>query len=402
MLVKGRMLTPAGLVEGSIRVEGEKISKLSGLAEEDEEVYDFTGKGLVILPGLIDMHVHLRDWQLSYKEDFYTGTCAAAAGGFVAVCDMPNTRPKVDSVERLREREALASEKAVVDYGLYVGVGKMEKVEELAVGLKLFMQHDYYSEKRGEALAALRYARERMVTVVHAENPSLYSDTPLGMMGTPEAEEVAVREICRQGGRLHITHLSSAAGLASLKGATCDTCPHYLLLGGEKLDARGKVHPSIKQKKDSEALLKALLEGRIHAVTSDHAPHQPWEKEGPAAPGGFPGLETTLPLLLTLVNRGILTLGKLVEVCSTNPAKLLGLRNFGSLEAGNYASLTVVDLEAEGEIRAENFKSKSKFSPFEGWKVKGMPVATFVRGTPVMMAGEILVKPGCGKNLKKC
>jgi dihydroorotase (multifunctional complex type) len=402
LLVRGRLLTPVGLVEGTIREEGGRIVEISRAGEG--EALDFSGAGMVILPGLIDMHVHLRDELLSYKEDFTSGTSAAAAGGFVLVGDMPNTRPPVNSLARLEERERLAAGKALVDYGLYVGVGPLEGTERLSLGLKVFMTSDYYSDRRGETVEALRYAEQRKgLVVVHAENPRLYREGRLGMEGTPEAEAEAVREICVQGlSRLHLTHLSSRAGLGTVRGATCDTCPHYLLLGGRELGPFAKVHPSIKGKEDSDALLQAIGEGKIQAITSDHAPHLPEEKGDPAtAPGGFPGLETALPLLLTLVNKGVLSLERLVELCSTNPARILGLEGFGSLEPGKFCSLTVVDLKAEDEIRAERFHSKSKFTPFEGWKVKGKPVATIVRGRLVMRGGEILEKPGWGKNVRR-
>jgi dihydroorotase len=400
--IKGRFLTPAGIVEGVLRAENGRIVEISK-EEKGENILSFDRPGFVILPGLIDMHVHLRDELLSYKEDFTSGTSAAAAGGFVLVVDMPNTRPPVNSLSRLEERERLASEKALVDYGLYVGVGSIEGAEKLSLGLKVFMTSDYYSDKRSETVRALKYAEQKkMLVIVHAENPKLYQDIGLGMGGTPEAEAEAVKEICAQGlKRLHVTHLSSRAGLEALKDATCDTCPHYLLLGGQRLGPFAKVHPSIKGREDSEALLQAIKEGKIHAITSDHAPHLPEEKEDPiTSPGGFPGLETTLPLLLTMVNRGILSLEEVVKLCSTNPARILGLRDFGSIEPGKFCSLTVVDLDKEGEIRAEEFRSKSKFSPFEGWKVKGRPVATIVRGKLVMFEGKILGKPGWGRNVK--
>ncbi len=372
-----------------MKVEGERIVRISRLGERDPQTYDFGGK--LVLPGLIDMHVHLRDFDLSYKEDIKSGTSAAAAGGFVAVADMPNTKPRVDSLEVLKWREEIARQKALVDYGFYVGVGRLEGTEKLALGLKVFMPQEYYSGQREKTLRSIEYAEGHgMLTVVHAEDPSLGE--------TPEAEAHAIREICGLGlRRLHITHVSSRAGHSQIRGATCDTCPHYLLLGGSS-PPHSKVHPSIKGREDSEYLLQAVRRGGIQAISSDHAPHLPEEKAEGAA--GFPGLETSLPLLLTLVNKGELSLERLVSAMAEQPARILGLKRLGSLEEGKYASFTVVDLKAESVIRPEEFRSKSKLSPFEGWKVRGLPVATFVRGKPVMLEEEVVGEPGWGKNLK--
>lgn len=419
LVVSGRMFTPDGVVEGYVKVENGIITRVGEGRISGSDVLEFS-EGELILPGLIDMHVHMRDFDQAGKEDFTSGTSAAAAGGFTVVVDMPNTTPPVNRREVLVRRESVAREKAVVDYGLYYGIPRVEgelgrEVLELAVGFKLFMQKDYYSESRSAVLRALSFAAEnRALVVVHAENPELYTDRGMGPAGTPEAEASAISEISRLsegiGLRTHITHLSSAKGVEELKrwkgriGITSDTCPGYLLLTREDVERIGpvaKVHPPIKEPEDREALLRSLRQGLVDAVSSDHAPHLPEEKkEFRSASPGFPGLETTLPLMLSLVNRGILKLEDVVRMCAEAPAKILGLERWGSIEEGKMGSLTVMDVNRRWRIDARQFVSKAKYSPFDGFEVVGAPVATVVRGRLVMKNGKVIGDSGWGRNVR--
>lgn len=420
LLVKGKIFTERGLLDGSVLIEDGRITKVAkDITERADKVLDYK-KGHIVLPGLVDLHVHMRDLELSHKEDFFTGTGAAAMGGFTVVADMPNNRPSVNRPAVLKERENVARSKALVDYALYYGVPDRDEdlpkeIENLAIGFKVFMQHEFYTDKRQLVEKVLEFAsREGTLVVAHAENPKFYVETLMGLSGTPEAEASAIKDIAglalRYGFRLHVTHLSSADGVRELsrwKGRTkitADTCPHYILLNADDAQAKGaiaKIHPALKNSMDMEILLKKLKDGTIDAVSSDHSPQPLEEKATPdSALPGFPGLETTLPLLLTMVNKGLLTIEDVVRACASNPSKILGLDMAGAIEEGKVGNLTIVDMHRRAKIDPKAFVSRAKYSPFEGRAVEGMPVATIVRGQPVMLDGKIVAKAGCGKNVK--
>ena len=401
LTVKGRLFTPHGLMEGCVRISEGWIEEVGRELRPEGEMLDFGGKNKVILPGLIDMHVHLRDFRLAYKEDFRTGTRAAAKGGYTVVVDMPNTLPKVNTLSVLRRREELAKRRAVVDFGLYFGVPdrKEELRREVAkkcLGLKVYLPE----EGEGEVLwEALRFAaREDLLVVVHAEDPSFFR----GGERPPEAEAAGIRRMAgwslKEGFRLHITHLSSRLGLEELnrwKGRirlSADTCPHYLLLT-YRGDPLTRVFPPLRQAWDRKALLAGVREGKVEAITSDHAPHRLEEKMEPDGPGGFPGLETELPLLLTMVKKGRLGLGEVVRACSQAPASLLGLPA-GRIERGCVGNLTVVDLGESYRIDPSEFESKAKYSPFQGMRVTGKVLCTIVRGQPVFLEGTVEERRG--------
>ena len=398
-----------------------KIAKVAHeIRTQADQTLDYAREGLVVIPGFIDMHVHLRDFELSFKEDFHTGTSAAAAGGFTVVADMPNTKPAVNTPVVLKERDRLARREALVDYGIYYGVPERatdltSDVEAIAIGLKVFMPEEFYTEKRPAVEDVFEFAAKRyMLVVAHAENPEFFVETDVGEIGTPEAEASAIKDFTtcasRYGFRPHVTHLSSAAGLREcLKrkeqlGLTVDTCPHYLLLTKTDLLARGavaKIKPAFKDRGDVEALLRAVREGGVDAIATDHSPHSLKEKSDPRrAQAGFPGLETAVPLLLSLVERGLLNLEDLVRLCAVNPAKILGIPRTGSIEEGNVGNLTILDLKRRERIDPERFLSKAKYSPFEGWEVKGVPISTIVRGQPVMLDREFVAPKGRAVNVK--
>jgi len=419
-LVKGRIFTPDGIIDGSVTIENGVITRVGGGSSGCDRVLDFSGEGEVVLPGLIDMHVHMRDFEQSSEEDFTSGTSAAAMGGYTVVVDMPNTKPPVNTLQVLLRRDATARERALVDYGLYYGIPRQagelgDEIPGLAVGFKLFMHMEFYPEPPSAVLDSLRFAAEKeLPVVVHAENPVFFSDLGMGPAGTPEAEASAISHISvaaeETGFRPHVTHLSSELGLREVirwrkkVGLTSDTCPCYLLLTRDDVDRVGpvaKVHPPIKESRDREALLASLAGGEIDAISSDHAPHLPCEKRSmKEASPGFPGLETTLPLMLTLVNRGRIGLKELVRACASAPARILGLKKLGSIEEGKIGNLTVVDLGKKGRIDPGAFLSRAKYSPFDGFLVTGVPVATVVRGKLVMDRGRIVSGPGGGMNVK--
>ena len=421
LIVKGKFFTGKGILEGSVLIEDERIARIAReIREPADEVLDYNKKGHVVLPGLIDIHVHMRDFEQSYEEDFQTGTSAAAMGGFTVVADMPNTKPRVNKPTILKKRERVAKNGALVDYGLYYGVPDREddlvdEIKTLAVGFKVFMQHEFYTGKRVLTEKVLEFAsRKKMLVVAHAENPRLFVETWMDATGTPEAEASAIKDMAglalSRDFPLHITHISSAEGVSEFlrwkrrAKITADTCPHYLLLSEEDARLQGtiaKVYPPIKTKADAKVLLKKVKDGGIDAISSDHAPHSLEEKANfERAPAGFPGLETTLPLLLTMVNKGLLGIEDVVRACATNPSKILGLDLVGTIEKGKIGNLTVIDLHRLSRINPKSFMSKAKYSPFEGREVEGGPVATIIRGQPVMLDGEIVARKGWGKNVK--
>jgi dihydroorotase (multifunctional complex type) len=320
----------------------------------------------------------------------------------------------------LKERDRVAKGKALVDYALYFGVPEREGeltegFERLAVGFKIYMQEEFYSDKRDAVERVLEHAsHKKALVVVHAEDPKFFRETSAGMVGTPKAEVSAIEDISRYNPNrefpLHITHLSSSAGLKEIlklkrvTSITSDTCPHYLLLTDDDVRTKGafaKVDPHPKRTSDLTALLSGLRRGEIEALSSDHAPHTLEEKKDlEEAKSGFPGLETTLPLLLTMVDKKMFSLQDLVRVCAANPSKILGLSAIGEIERGKLGNLTIVDLQRRTKIDPKNFMSKAKYSPFEGREVKGVPVATIVRGQPVLLDGEVVARRGWGVNVK--
>lgn len=396
--------------------------------------------GLIILPGVIDVHVHLREPGATYKEDFLTGTAAAAAGGVTSIFDMPNNVPPTKDIEALGLKVRAASKKALVDYGFYglITAGNSADIRPLAkagvIGFKWYMAEttgDQPSPPDPELLADLRIAAEaKRRTSVHAEDGSMvkqgikslresgrrdalahYESRPENVEQNAVRHAIALAKAARAD--LHIAHLSSRAGVREVEAAkkrkggprrgrrpgwlTAETCPQYLLLDTNDYGNKGplmKVNPSVKRKQDRLALWEAVNDGTVDMIATDHAPHSLAEKTlGDSIfdmASGFPGLETSVPLMLTCVNQGKLSLAKYVQLTSMNPAIAWGVYpQKGSLSIGADADFTIVDMRLEGRIDPATFYSKTRFSPFEGFKVKGRPVYTIVRGSVVMDHGFV-------------
>jgi len=354
------------------------------------------------LPGFIDIHVHLRGLQLSYKEDERSGTLAAAHGGVTAVVDMPNTVPRVNSVQVLEEKLRSLETRAAVDYALWVGVP--DRIEELfrmlsyrgVAGVKVYPE-DY--ERLGELLRSERVGGARFV--IHAEDPRHISEGcgpgERWRCRPSEAESLAADAIGRiveaAGGYVHITHVSTPSTLilAKRRRWSVDTCPHYVLLSAgdeEKLGCAAKVNPPLRPRAVAEALSAMLPE--VDAIASDHAPHSPEEKSRgfDECPPGIASLDFFAPLIFTLVYSGLITLGDAVRLTSRGPAKILGLPGWGCIDVGCVASFTVVDPSAETEVRAEDMASKARVTPYGGLKLRGRVVATVVRGLLAYHLGE--------------
>jgi len=351
------------------------------------------------LPGMIDVHVHLRDPGATHKEDFYTGTFAAISGGIVAVFDMPNNIPPIFSQNALGEKEKIAKKKAVCDWGLYFGSNgenteEFDKIANSVVGLKLYlgdkknMPSQYAHVYIGDDLVVREvfqaWPKDKII-VLHAEGK--YIDLAINLSRT-------------YGNRIHITHVSSRETLEKIIDAkkskvkmTCDVTPHHLFLtrdDAKRLKGFGAVAPPLEDKEDVQYLWNNL--NHIDCIATDHAPHTREEKEQNNPPFGLPGLETALPLLLTAFHNGRLSLEDIVRLTSTSPAKIFGI----PLDKKTWVE---VDTNQTYVIENRNLKTTCGWSPYNGWKVRGKIKRVFIRGTKVFEEGNLLVAPGFGINL---
>ena len=386
------------------------------------EVLDATG--LHLLPGAIDAHVHFREPGYTHKEDWDTGTAAAAMGGVTTVFEMPNTVPPTSTPEGLRAKQAAAS-KARVDFGLYglLGEENLEHVEALVAGgvnaFKLYMGNtfgDLPSPSTGAMLEGFEIvARHGLRISLHAETASIMArrtqrlrdagkNAPLDHLRSRPAV-VATEAVARAcilaewtGARIHILHISSGDELRPLREArargvdvTGETCPHYLLFDEHAYTEIGpviRVNPPVREKPHQEALWRGLAEGVIDMIATDHAPHAPEEKTRNTiwnVDCGFPGVETQMALMLTQVAKGRLSLTDYVRLSAGAPARAFGLfPRKGALIPGADADIAVVDLAREERITAGALHSRAKVTPFEGMGVTGLPIHTLVRGRFVM------------------
>jgi dihydroorotase len=375
-------------------------------------------KGSIVLPGLIDVHVHFREPGLSHKEDWSTGSRAAAKGGITYIMDMPNTIPPTITLRDLFDKKELAK-KSVVNFGLYAGISQsnlndLKELVKQAVAFKLYMGEstgDLALEDISLQIKAFaNVAKTKKVLCVHAENEKMnkyfYKDykketDPLAYARSrpPESEVLAINdaiELARQTNvKLHICHVSTKDGLSLIKKAkkskidvTCETCPHYLFMTEEDLKKKGtfaKMNPPLRTEKDQKALWKGIKDRTIDIIASDHAPHSLEEKYQNIwfAPAGVPGVETTLQIMLNAVNKKMIKLEKVVELMHDNPVKRFGLGNYGNIEVGNDANLTVIDLNEKWKISRDDLLTKCGWSPYEDWEGKGMAIMTIVNGNVV-------------------
>lgn len=344
----------------------------------------FDASGKVVIPGMIDCHVHFREPGLTYKEDFLTGSRAAVAGGVTTVLDMPNTLPPTTTVELLEEKRELAK-KSIVNYGFHFGAA-MDNVEEIRKAKNIASAKIYLNESTGklmieddEVLKGIFHAA-KMVSV-HAEEEKVLR---------------AINLIKETKNRLYLCHLSTAKELSYLKKylkgkVYAEVTPHHLFLTeSDDKDGFTKMQPTLKTRADQEVLWKALNSGLIDTVASDHAPHTVEEKKQEKIAYGVPGVETTLPLLLNAVNENRITLERMVELCSQNPARIFGIYNKGFIRKGFDADLVIVDLNLVKEVRNAELFTKCGWSPFNGWKLKGWPVATIINGQLAYDNGNFL------------
>lgn len=411
-LEKGKIVAVAVRDDGSPSSRGTKgrESDARGRAP-DMKIIDATG--LVVVPGLIDMHVHLREPGFEHKETIKTGTLAAVKGGFTTVCCMPNTSPVNDNASVTEFIQRKASQEGYCSVFPIGAVTKGQRGEELAEmgamrkeGCVAFSDDGHPVMHSLVMRRALEYSRAFGVPIIsHAEdltlseggvmNEGLLSLT-LGLRGSPAAaEEIMIfRDIVLAeltGGRLHVAHVSTKGSVEIIRSAkqrgvrvTAETCPHYFSITEEAVagyDTDAKVNPPLRTSADREAIAEGLRDGTIDVIASDHAPHHRDEKlrEFDLAPSGISGLETSLGLSMRLVEERILTFGQLIEKMALNPAKILRLDS-GTLRIGSDADLTIIDPSREVVVDPESFISKGKNTPFKGWRLKGVAAYTIVKG----------------------
>jgi len=412
----GRVVDPASGLDGrrDILIEEGRIAAVAPRLESGEaRLWDATG--LVVAPGFIDLHVHLREPGQEHKETIASGTRAAAAGGFTSVCAMPNTLPVNDRPEITRLiRERAAAQAAVNVFpvaALTVGLAGAEPADLAAqaeAGAVAFSDDGRCIQSAAVMRRVMVLARDLgLVVSDHCEDASLAAGgivhegpraARLGRPGIPSAaEEIMVARDAllaeATGAPVHICHVSTAGSVRILRQAkrrgvrvTAEATPHHLTLTDAAVDGGDpgfKMNPPLRPEEDVEALIEALADGTIDAVASDHAPHAAAEKAAglAAAPFGIVGLETAVAVLLDrLVRPGRISLNRLVTLCSSRPAEIFGLRDKGRLAAGADADLTLLDLGAETVVDTRAFASKSRNSPFHGWRLRGKPVMTFVGG----------------------
>lgn len=447
-----------GTFESSIGIAAGRIAFIgdAGDMPPAQRVIDATG--LTAMAGIIDPHVHMRDPGHTEREDWYWGTRAAAAGGVTCVLEHPNSVPPVTSIANFAYKKGIAQSKAVVDFGLYGGIGFFDRpnserlppsaddVRDLVnAGVCAFKTFLWpYPDRQdefdgittlGEAEMAVvfeRIAYTGKVLNVHAEHKPTV-DEAMGrfsylqnrgpMLHEPsrpiEAEQIAVRraiEVAIETGvRLNFPHCSggsvvrivTAARARGYTNITAETCPQYLFLTSERMRVAGpygKINPPIRSAAEQTLLWECLKNGEIETIGSDHAPHSHDAKEAAwsdifAAPAGHPGLETTLPLMLTAVHQGRLTLAEVTRYCSENVARLYDLYpRKGVLQIGADADIVLVDLKRQGRFHAAQMQTKGRDTMrlFEGMSYMGAPVTTLVRGRVVMQDGEVTGQAGDG------
>lgn len=416
MIKNGRVVDPSSGTDKrlDVLIEKGKITQIKPkISASGAKLID--ASGLIVAPGFIDMHVHLREPGQEDKETIATGALAAARGGFTSIACMPNTDPVNDNRGVTEYILSEAKKNAAVNVFPIASITKGEKGEELTdmadlmdAGAIAFSDDGMPVQNSQVMRRALEYSKILNTVIIdHCENKDLSADGVMhegyysylfGLRGIPASSEETMvsRDIIlakRADAAIHIAHLSVKGAVELVKKAkrkkvkvTAEVTPHHLFLTDsliESYDTHLKVNPPLRSKEDARALKQALKNGTIDVFATDHAPHTVDEKdvEFDRAPFGINGLETAVPLLLDkLVNKNIISLPRFVEMISTNPALILKLENKGRISVGADADLTILNLEKEIAVDVDSFKSKSRNNPFQGWELRGGPEMTIVGG----------------------
>ena len=405
LVIEGRVLLEGGLSECCIGIEDGKIAKIAKTIERSDRRLDFSR--LIVMPAGIDLHVHFREPGMTQKEDFGTGSAAAACGGVSYVLDMPNTKPPTMTLSDLKEKMALASKNSHVDFGIAALLDENTDVSNLdgqASAFKIFL---------GETTGGLGIPTSDLAKVlskasdcrtpifVHAERTGALPEAVEKNLVDHDArrseksEREAVELVCasRRGSQtIHLLHATQAEvlGMARKGGITAEVTPHHLLLDTHSgLGALGKINPPLRCKSTRVRLWDAFAKGGADTIGSDHSPHTEGEKEQEfdAAPSGMPGVETMMPLMLQKVAEKKLEIEVLSRCCSSRPAEIAGL-NKGRIGVGADADLIVVDIRKSAKISADRLHSKCGWTPYEGMEAV-FPALTMIRGEEVARGGEL-------------
>ncbi len=411
----GRIIDPAEKRDGigDLLIEEGKVIALETTLSIKSAYREINARGKIVVPGLIDLHTHLREPGFEYKETVATGIAAAVRGGFTTICCMPNTSPVNDNgsvTELIFERARKEGSSTVFPVGAITKGLKGETLSEIGELVEsgcVAISDDGMPVMNSLIMRrALEYTKIFDIPVIdHCEDLNLSDggvmlegtiSTALGLKGIPAASEtiMVARDIELAeltGGRLHLAHISAGNSVRLIREAkrrgirvTAETCPHYFTLTHralEEYNTHAKMKPPLTTSTDVEEIREGLADGTIDAIATDHAPHASWEKEQEMdlAPFGIIGLETALPLSLSLVEEGVLSLPALIQKFTERPAAILR-KSIGRLRVGDPADVTIIDPMAEWTVQEEHFASKSKNSPFIGWKMKGQSLTVIVAG----------------------
>jgi dihydroorotase len=411
LVIRAKVVQGAAFRNVCIGIDGGRISavqpELTGRAEFDFADY-------LAMPGGVDIHTHMREPGLDHKENFRSGTRAAAFGGTTTVMDMPNTVPATSTLAALEEKLEIVSQGANVDFGLFGQLGDVDEIQrmsKLAIGFKLFMSETTAAKGSAsppEILLNSRHIAGRVVTV-HAEDPALFGRedcTDLhqhNLVRNMRSESEAVRKMLSidTPARLNFAHLTTAdcVDMARKKKASFEITPHHALLDeAMNLGAKGKVNPPLRKRGIADRLFDVLRTGRA-IVASDHAPHTEAEKasEFRIAPSGMPGVETRVPLLMALAQKNVLKFAAVQDMCCQLPADLFGLRK-GRLQPGYDADIAFYDLSKVVKVRGADLHSKCGWTAFEGYDAI-FPVGVMLRGSMIIRGGQLAIERA-GRNLK--
>ncbi len=417
-IVNGHIIDPANNIDavGDLHIIDGKIAEVdsSGKLADDQTADVYEAAGAVVTPGLIDMHVHLREPGFEHKETIETGTAAAAAGGFTSVACMANTSPAIDTAEKIEQIYDIARKTAKTNVFPFGSITKGLAGEELTDMRGMYAAGAVGFTDDGVTVMNAALMRDALIMsaelgfpiMVHCEEHNLNAEAvmnlgetsrKLGLIGSPNAAEdiIVARDIMlaeMTGGHLHVLHVSTAGAVELVRQGkkrgvhvTAEACPHHWTLTDTEVEKQGtnaKMHPPLRTQTDIDAIIEGLRDGTIDAIATDHAPHTPAEKaEGMGeAPNGIIGLETCLPLVFTyLVQPGHLTLAEAIAKMTVVPANILGIDR-GTLSVGAVADVTVIDVGTLNRVDITQSRSKSQNTPFEGWELKGWQTITLREG----------------------
>ena len=408
------------IIEADILIEGNIIKKIGKNINHDGRKIDLKGK--IVMGGIIDSHVHFRYGQPE-KEDFISGSEAAINGGVAYAIDMPNSNPPTTTTELFYKKYHEGKNQSKINIEFNFGITENNYMETIkdAKSYKIFMVKSVGDLFISEYSKLKDILNQNKLFTIHAEHKDVIAEnlkkyeltswTNHCKIRDKRSEIEAVKEVLRnleiidklndKKPHVHFCHVSTKEGLNLITDAkvkfknvkiTAEVAPHHIFLNmdmAEELKGMGKFNPPLRTKEDNKALINGIINKEIDAIATDHAPHTYEEKNNPVenCPSGIPGIETLVPLTLDLVNKGIINIFDAVRVLSENPSKIFNIDN--EIREGNKANLTIVDLDREITIRGEDFKSKAKFTPFEGWCVRGAPIYTVVNGMIYEALGKI-------------